>query len=101
MSTPAADLLRKHAQAMGLSIRAVGKIVGVSAGHINRIANGHEPVPLRLVYEFADLFGLWHEARDEWVLEVRLGHCPPEIAAEYRAMKARLSRTPDSTDQGG
>ena len=100
MESVAAELLKKHAQAMGLSIRAVGKIIGLSPGHINRIANGHEPVPLRLIHEFADLFGLWHEARDEWIMEVRLSHCPPEIASEYRAMRERLSRTPDSTDQG-
>ena len=90
MDTTAADLLKKHAQAMGLSIRFLGKLAGISAGHINRVANGHEPVPLRLAHDFADILHLFGPEREEWLREVRLAHCPPEIVSEYREMAARL-----------
>ncbi len=80
-------------QELGLSLRAFARKAGLSPGHMNRIANNHESPPLAALPAWADLLGLGGEDRETFIREGRLCHCPPEIVAEYRALRENCQRT--------
>ena len=84
------DRLKRDLERKGLSIRELGRRLGLSPGHVNRVVNGLEPFPIRLIDDLFNILGYGEHRRHAVRLEILLTHCPEEIVEEFMKMRRRL-----------
>ena len=82
----ASEVIKAAIDRKGLSIRDLGKLLGVSPGHINRIVNGVEPFPIRLIDDLMRIIDLNETSKKELRYLLLLSHCPEEIKSEFWRM---------------
>ena len=85
-------LLRRRLAAQDLGIREFARRTGLSAGHVSRIATGHEPPPLSALTAWAVLLDLHGQQRAAFLREGMLAHTPAAIASEYRRFRRLVER---------
>jgi len=92
MPSQFSNLFRRRLLALDVGIREFARRTGMSAGHISRIATGHEAPPQDELARWATLLELQGQQREVFIREGLLTHTPRSIAAEYRRLRRLVGR---------
>lgn len=87
---PFCTLLSEAIAARGWNQTDFSNALGAPLSSINNVVRGHRVPPLESIQTWCDVLELKGKQRSMFVEEALLSHCPPEIASQFRQLRAEL-----------